>query len=249
MNSNHYATGVAPRSEQDIKRDRLWSALDNIEAEIEDFEEQALLLPELATRSPEKTQAHLRLLNKQRSLLLDRIAELPPPQVDEPAPDDAVENAALDEAEALIGKNEFEAARRLLSLEMLRHRGSPAKKARLRRLWAAMTPAADTRSQGLLAIRKAPSARSQLRAALGRDAVISITEAAERLPWDDSDTQWMVDVGITFPRGRSRYVVWGDVLDALPARDRPKKSPRRRTRKKGAVALDQEVKASDLPRF
>ena len=97
--------------------------------------------------------------------------------------------------------------------------------------------------------RRELSTRAKARLVLGRDAVISLTRAAELLPWDDDETQWMVDAGITFKHGQYRYVLWSDVLDALPARDRPKKKPRRRTRTKGAGTGGQKVKASDLPRF
>lgn len=102
----------------------------------------------------------------------------------------------------------------------------------------------------LTAVPATRSARAQLRVELGKDAVISVTEAAEWLPWSDGAKDWIVNAGITFQRGRYRYVRWSDVLDALPQRDRPKKSPpRRRTRSRGANAGSRKVKASDLPRF
>ena len=118
-----------------IKHDRLWAALDRIEVELEYLEEQALLMPQLAAWPQEKLQAHLARLNKQRSLLLDRIAELPDEDAEEPTPDDAAANAALDQAEALLDAKKYDEARAILPPPGLGRRGSREVSARRGALW------------------------------------------------------------------------------------------------------------------
>ena len=105
--------------------------------------------------------------------------------------------------------------------------------------------------------RRELSGRARSRLALGRAGVISLTEAVERLPWGDGETQWMIDAGIAYKKGCRHYVFWGDVLDALkdgkgplkPSENRDKKKPRRRNRGSTGASTASEVKASDLPRF
>jgi hypothetical protein len=234
------------------------AALDTIDDDIEFHEVERLRGPALSMLSPEVLRRRLTHLHQRREVLQaqrDRAMDEEGRQKaaaessERDAPSDSTDHARLDKADALVRAKKYVEARRLLAYMVLGRRSSPGGEARRKALLAALPLAPDARKPDFSPAGKAPSARSQLRVELGRDAVISVTEAAERLPWGDHETQWMVDAGITFKRGRSRYALWGDVLDALPAREIPKKSPRRRTRSRSAGAGGRKVKASDLPRF
>lgn len=59
--------------------------------------------------------------------------------------------------------------------------------------------------------------RTELRRAFGRDAVLSEAEAVEAMPFRDSACrEWLRANGLVRSRpGLGRYVIWGDVLQAL----------------------------------
>lgn len=65
-------------------------------------------------------------------------------------------------------------------------------------------------------MKKKTSTRRRLRAALGSDAVISLNEAALRLPIRDAAArQWLEDEDLVRLMGGRPVVVWGRVLERL----------------------------------
>lgn len=58
--------------------------------------------------------------------------------------------------------------------------------------------------------------RAELRAAMGRDALLTPAEAVERLPIRDEEAaSWLRREGLVHQLLGREVVVWGDVLDAI----------------------------------
>lgn len=88
---------------------------------------------------------------------------------------------------------------------------------------------------------------ADLRVELGRDAVVSVAEAARRLPGRDADARrWLHAEGLVaeLPTGQA-VVVWGCVLEAVQryARGAPERSSRDHER---SISTGQVFRRADL---